>query len=174
MTTSNTTTESRDKRSGIGRNPADDPVNIEQTLLANVERDYMTGCLRWTGSHSAQGYGQITLRALTPKHHVRVHRAAYELWVGPIPEGYEVDHVHAWGCRHRDCVEPTHLEAVTHAENTRRARALITHCRQGHEFSEANTMISGRGARRCRACCREWNRQSRAKARRVVVLGEAA
>lgn len=41
--------------------------------------------------------------------------------VGPIPDGLTLDHVVAWGCRHKNCVNPAHLEPVTAAENTRRA-----------------------------------------------------
>lgn len=44
------------------------------------------------------------------------HRVAYELWVGPIPEGMELDH----RCKVRACINPAHLEPVTHAENMRR------------------------------------------------------
>lgn len=46
-----------------------------------------------------------------------VHRAVYTYWHGPIPPGYVVDHV----CMYRDCVSPTHLEAVTWTENNQRA-----------------------------------------------------
>ena len=50
---------------------------------------------------------------------VRAHRLAHEWWVGPIPAGFEVDHL----CFNPGCVRPDHLEAVTREENTRRARA---------------------------------------------------
>lgn len=44
-------------------------------------------------------------------------RAAYELFHGSIPSGAEIDHV----CGNRACGNPHHLEAVSHAENCRRA-----------------------------------------------------
>jgi len=44
------------------------------------------------------------------------HRVSYEVFVGPIPDGMIIDHL----CRNRACILPTHLEPVTHAENTRR------------------------------------------------------
>lgn len=79
------------------------------------------------------------------------HRTAYRLYVGEIPDGYHVDHL----CMNRICVAPTHLEAVTPAENARRARLARTHCGNGHEWNEANTRISPRGFRECRSCHRD-------------------
>ena len=47
---------------------------------------------------------------------VLAHRVYYERHVGPVPEGLELDHL----CRNPGCVNPEHLEPVTHAENIRR------------------------------------------------------
>lgn len=121
-----------------------------------IERAYRatdgTGCLRWTGAHTPKGYGQIVVDGDV----VAVHRAAHEAWIGPIPDGHEVDHVHERGCRHRDCIEPTHLEAVTHAENVRRQLAARTHCVRGHELTPGNVKLyrtsKGYVGRRCRRC----------------------
>lgn len=44
------------------------------------------------------------------------HRVTYEHYVGPVPEGLELDHL----CRVRNCVNPAHLEPVTHLLNVRR------------------------------------------------------
>lgn len=73
-------------------------------------------CLRWTGAHTQQGYGQIRIDTKV----IAVHRLAYEVAVGAIPDGYVIDHVRERGCRFRDCIEPRHLEAVTQAENVAR------------------------------------------------------
>jgi hypothetical protein len=109
-------------------------------------RDTETGCLRWTGAKNPKGYG----RQWDGNRVQQVHRLAYEAWVGPIPDGYEIDHVYERGCRHRDCYEPTHLEAVTHAENIGRRTGAwkidnrkkrewnITHCPHGHEYTTEN------------------------------------
>lgn len=74
------------------------------------------GCWLWTGSVYKTGYAAFTVAGRP----TLAHRYSYELNVGPIPEGLTIDHVYANGCRHRHCVNPAHLEAVTQAENNRR------------------------------------------------------
>lgn len=69
-------------------------------------------CWIWTGQINPDGYGWF---GLAGKNEL-VHRYVYEMLVGPIPEGLEIDHL----CMVRPCLNPPHLEAVTHAENTRR------------------------------------------------------
>ena len=86
------------------------PERIAPRLVVDEE----TGCHRWTGAHNSTGYGYVKVDG----RQVSVHSVAYELFVGPIPEGLELDHL----CRVRDCANPEHLEAVTRAENLRRGR----------------------------------------------------
>jgi len=130
-----------------------DAAYVERFWSRVVKDD---GCWEWTGTHLPTGYGTFG-KAYT-------HRLAYELEVGSIPEGYDIDHL----CRNRGCCNPAHLEAVTHYENTRRAWALMTHCRRGHPFDEENTHWEvnrlGNLARRCRACSRDRARERRRKA----------
>ena len=79
----------------------------------------------------------------------QAHRITYAHFVGPIPEGMQLDHL----CRNRCCVNPDHLEPVTCQTNIRRARALITQCPQGHPYNAKNTGTSN-GRRYCRECKR--------------------
>ncbi len=115
---------------------------------------------------SSEGYG----RFYVGPHRYGAHRVSYEYFVGPIPEGYEVDHL----CRNPSCVNPEHLEAVTQEENNRRsnspsavyARAVC--CKNGHPFDEANTYYKPNGKnfhRICRACQAEKSRRRRARRR---------
>lgn len=92
------------------------------------------------------------------------HRVAYAEMVGPIPDGYEVDHL----CRSRSCVNPTHLEAVTQDENKRRTtgyRYSKTHCPQGHPYSPENTYTTPNRDRQCRTCRAARQRAARAAVR---------
>lgn len=121
--------------------------------------DQATGCWLWTRGLSPHGYGEGCERGGAS----RAHRMAYRGFVGPIPEGLELDHV----CRVRRCVNPEHLEPVTHQENMRRgetiaaANALKTHCRQGHPYDAANTHVLPDGSRTCRTCHRERMKRAR-------------
>lgn len=88
---------------------------------------------------------------------------AYEMYVGPIPEGMQLDHL----CRVRHCVNPAHLEVVTQQENMRRVAVLTTHCPRGHEYNEENTYVythheHGWTMRFCRVCGRDKAREKRA------------
>lgn len=142
-------------------------LTVEEKLLARSVRDEATGCLRWTGAHIPQGYGQVVVSGRRGSQ--RVHRVAHELWIGPIPEGYDVDHVKERGCAHRDCIEPSHLEAVTHRENLLRGigpsaiNARKARCKHGHRFSPGNTRIDAKGDRICRTCDRAKRARSHAK-----------
>lgn len=85
---------------------------------------------------------------------VKAHRFSYETFTGPIPAGLELDHT----CNRNCCINPDHLEAVTHAENMRRRSERQTACRGGHRFDEANTYITAQGYRQCRVCDRDRHR----------------
>lgn len=77
-------------------------------------------CVEWTGAISTGGYGRI---GIDGRRTGQAHRVAYELVVGPIPDGLQLDHL----CRNRRCVLPQHLEPVAQAENIRRANSVRWH-----------------------------------------------
>ena len=120
-------------------------------FLRFVQRD--EDCWMWTGE-THQGYGKYGGRV--------AHREAYKRLIGEIPVGLELDHL----CRRPGCVNPLHLQPVSHAENRRRRYIAQTHCKHGHEFTPENTRVRN-GSRHCRACQREATR--RYKARRAGV-----
>ena len=102
---------------------------------------------------------------------LQAHRVAYELLVGPIPEGLSIDHL----CRNTGCVNPAHLEPVTHKENVLRGvgqmavNARKTHCLRGHLFDEENTYVAKANYRRlCRECRRMHQMERRARQREVM------
>lgn len=120
---------------------------------ARTDKDGPAGCWLWTGAVTNSGYASGSSGGKS----MLAHRWAYERFVGPIPEGLELDHL----CRVTLCVNPTHLEPVTHEENVR--RAMPTHCPQGHPYDEENThMRPDRGFRECLTCRREQSRSRRA------------
>jgi hypothetical protein len=117
-----------------------------------------TGCWLWAGATMWNGYGQATpLRSDPPGTTTLVHRRAYEILVGPIPDGMTLDHL----CRVRECVNPDHMEPVTMRDNMLRGRspaayhARATHCPKGHPYFGANLYQRPNGSRGCRACLRE-------------------
>lgn len=122
-----------------------------------------SGCWEWTGTRDSGRYGRISVPGDSG---AGVHRVVYELVKGPIPEGLVLDHL----CRNPPCVNPSHLEVVTHRENTLRGvgptavNAAKTHCKHGHPFDEQNTYHVPRGGHRhCRACHAAVVRRSREK-----------
>lgn len=117
-------------------------------ILSRLEDKFLAGdgCWPWTGSRAGKyrSYGYV----YDGKRSRPAHDVLYELMVGPIPEGLELDHL----CRNTLCVRPDHLEPVTHQENMRRGkRGQATHCPQGHAY-EGDNLITHQGRRDCRTC----------------------
>lgn len=129
-------------------------IHTKKTLKKYI-KILRTGCWCWTGALVPSGYGQVRHG---PDHkRYSAHRLTYMLWKGDIPDGLELDHL----CRNRWCVNPEHVEPVTHQTNmSRGAIGSKTHCKRGHEFTEENTYIP---PGRYRRCCRECDALRRGK-----------
>lgn len=136
-----------------------------RSLAERFERLYEvdeSGCWLWRSKINQAGYGMIW-GGIELGRELRAHRVAYELHVGPIPDGLTIDHL----CRVRHCVNPDHLQAVTRGTNVLRgasgpaANARKTHCKRGHEFTPENTYVTKAGYRNCRACMAMWQRELR-------------
>lgn len=120
-----------------------------ERLARLTKKDGATGCWVWQG-HTSDGYGRVSVGG----HNRRAHRICYELMVGRIPDGMEIDHL----CRNRACINPSHLEPVTKAVNIARsspyrvpANSRKTHCPKGHAYAGDNLLIYN-GWRYCGTC----------------------
>jgi hypothetical protein len=118
------------------------------------------GCWLWQGFR-AHGYGRFRI---SPTRTAPAHRFSYQLLRGPVPDGFEIDHLcHdakctlGEACPHRGCINPWHMRLVTHRENMASGRSNMarwrnpTHCPQGHEYSPENIYRYGK-RRMCRTC----------------------
>jgi len=112
------------------------------------------GCRIWTGGSSG---GQVGRRYASFYVEGVMHycaRLAYELKIGPVPDGYVVRQL----CGERMCVNPEHLMAVSQSLKAKQApggvglaNRLKTTCPEGHPY----TLIDCQGRRRCRPCRRQ-------------------
>ncbi len=116
-------------------------------------------CWIWLGAKLPQGYGAWRRPGHTTR---RAHLLVWRILVGPVPDGLELDHL----CRVTACVNPAHMEAVTHRENMRRS-VMASHarhselCRPGrHLLTPSTTYEAPNGDRYCRECKRETNRRA--------------
>jgi hypothetical protein len=138
--------------------------SAKEHLLSHVEMITESGCWIWMGS-LAQGYGRIMIGGKGRGAHV----VAYELFVGSVPDGLELDHL----CRVRCCCNPWHLEPVTHLENVRRGIAgwnfAREMCPRGHAYEGSNIMIVRRKGvivgKFCRACKKVQSREGKRRQR---------
>jgi len=131
------------------------PKPILGRLMGLCVAEPNSGCWLWTGALYKNGYAAFGIQYRIGWRARLAHRISYELHVGQIPSDRIIDHK----CKTRSCVNPHHLEPVTHLENSRRGRRSgrkrLTHCMRGHEFSETNIVLvrrPDRVIRRCRAC----------------------
>src|SRR6478736_10003428 len=141
---------------------------LEARFWSKVDVGSPLQCWGWKGRLSGKGYGQFDM---PDGRQARSHRIAYALKKGEIPIGMVVDHI----CRTRHCCNPSHLRAVSNAENVLSGIGVTadnsrkTHCLNGHELSGWNLMpkVGGRECRRC-AYDRDNARKRKLRAERKV------
>lgn len=130
------------------------------------------GCWLWTARVRPDGYGSFRWGSKM----VLAHRLSYLIFRTDIAAGLELDHLchtrdeacPGGTCLHRQCVNPEHLEPVSHRINALRGRsetannAVKSHCDRGHAFDAGNTYVRIDGHRQCRRC--EADRKARERA----------
>ena len=134
-----------------------------ERFLSHVHKNPSSpyGCWLWA-AHCVKQYGMGYYNSKKQY----AHRISYQIYVGPIPKGLDVDHV----CGIHRCVNPAHLQAVTRKENVRRRplggpvleNARKTHCKRGHLLAGNNLRSTqGRSVRQCKQCHTEMERVRR-------------
>lgn len=127
-------------------------------LKVRFEEKYIpepnTGCWLWTHYLDEKGYGYLRV---SRERMIQAHRVGYLIYKGVVPQGLVLDHL----CRTPCCVNPDHLEPVTHRVNILRGVgtgaqfARRTHCSAGHFLSADNTAPGlAERHRRCLTCRR--------------------
>jgi hypothetical protein len=88
------------------------PRTIEQTKKDFLSRIIKAGeCWLWTGPLDKDGYGH----SWDGSRRLPAHCFSYISFVSPIPFGFDAHHT----CIHRHCVNPNHLELISHSEHNR-------------------------------------------------------
>lgn len=133
-------------------------------LESRIEKT--SDCWIWRGKIDKTGYGSFGLKDNGVSRTRSAHKIVYEVLVGPIPQGMQLDHdchdpiICIDDCPHRLCVNPSHLAIVTPRQNVLRSNGLAaknaskTHCKNGHEFTEQNIYVPAKRPNRryCRTC----------------------
>ena len=138
---------------------------VEQRFWAKVgPHDDPTKCWLWTAFSHVGKDGKLRYGVFWANgKKVYAHRFSYGLHHATIPAGMTIDHVKARGCTSTLCDNPHHLEVVTNKVNVLRGNTLpaleatVTHCPQGHPYSEENTYV-WQDRRQCRIC-RSYKKQ---------------
>ena len=103
-----------------------------QRWQMKITIDHASGCWQWTAAVGDHGYPRFFLKSGVT---ASAHRWGYEQFIGPIPEGLELDHlchtkdvpgcIATGSCVHKTCANPGHLEPVTQIENLKRGATFV-------------------------------------------------
>lgn len=157
----------------VGIRQAEITPAIRARFVAKIEFGPFDVCWPWIGGRTPQGYGHFRLGGST----TTAQRVAYAVYRGDVEPGLTIDHL----CGNPSCVNPAHLDAVTHLENLRRGRKSIcainarkTKCPEGHAYATYFHKSNGRTQRYCPTCKRnkgrEWMRRHRAAKREAATV----
>lgn len=157
-------------RSTIDLSSVIDQKSMEYRFWCYVQPADADECWQWIGT-TDKGYGHLSVTFIRDGERVcrpaKAHRIAWYLLRGEIVDGLEIDHL----CRNPPCVNPWHMDLVTHSENMRRRpfnqHTGKTHCKHGHEFSAENTYVL-KSRRYCRTCMYRRIAEYRARKRERV------
>lgn len=117
------------------------------------------GCWEYDGFLDKDGYPLLCVTKREGNTTSYVYRYYFEKWVRPIPKGMELDHL----CFNRNCINPAHLQPVTHAENIRRSyvnNQNHLYCKNGHSREEAGTYRFIRNGKESMTCLRCRNKSN--------------
>lgn len=132
--------------------------SVQNRFWEKVDRSGgLFACWTWKGYVNSAGYAVFWWG--THRNPEPVHRVAWQLTVGDIPEGMYLDHL----CRNRSCVNPSHLEPVTPSQNQHRRldhHPCVFKC--GHEAMQDNVRVQG-GTWVCRQCNNRYVRDRNAR-----------
>ena len=143
---------------------------IVEIIAANIIPVPFSGCLLWLGAMAGNGYGTLYIGGGNKNGKVvLVHKYWYEHHRGAVPSGLELDHL----CRVPLCINPDHLEPVSHIINLRRGRLGFDKqpllgrprtCQSGlHTVDDGNVVYDAAGSRRCLTCRRAYMSAWRAR-----------
>lgn len=121
-------------------------MNLAGLLLRLSGYPDSSKCWEWNGSRHPSGYGKLLFEGA----YEYVHRVTYRVFLGPIPEGMELDHL----CRVRWCANPWHTEAVDHKVNMNRGNSPSALIRRTGMCAKGRHPLGAPG-HGCRDCSRE-------------------
>lgn len=138
--------------------------DIERFLSYVEDYSDINKCWNWRGRTTDWGYGQLWYHYKTWVAHCWIYACLF----GPIPAKHIVHHT----CHNKRCVNPCHLKCMSRSAHRilhkiSNKLAERTHCKYGHEFSEANTSVytkpNGLMSRECKECKRIYQQKRRSR-----------